>query len=62
MMSDGWYGIGVVMDTPLKHVVSTNQITVGCKLYISGAKLLGSCDPCPPLEVCYSKSLFTANS
>jgi len=50
-MSDGWYSVGVVMDTPLVHLLSTNQIGVGCKLYICGAKFVGPSEPCPPLEV-----------
>jgi len=50
-MSDGWYSVGVIMDAPLIHLLSTNQIGVGCKLYTCGAKLVGPFEPSPPLEV-----------
>ena len=50
-LTDGWYSIGGVFDDVLKYYLRQNTISVGTKLYITGAELVGLENPSPPLEV-----------
>ena len=50
-LTDGWYAIKTILDKPLSVLVRTGQITVGQKLFISGAELTGSQEAFCPLEV-----------
>ena len=50
-LTDGWYSLPAVLDPPLRHMVRAGRIAVGTKLLIHGAELVGSGDPCHPLEV-----------
>ena len=62
-MTDGWYSINAKIDQILQNAVRNNKIFIGQKLCISGAKLIGSSDPLPVLEVNDSVRLnLTANS
>lgn len=49
-LTDGWYAIKAVLDTPLSVLVKNGRIAVGEKLFISGAELSGSKEACSPLE------------
>ena len=62
-LTDGWYSLPCVLDTPLKHMVKSARVTVGTKLMIFGSELVGLSSPCHPLEIpgsCYLK--ISANS
>ena len=62
-LTDGWYSLPCVLDTPLKHMLRSAKITVGTKLMIFGAELVGLSSPCHPLEVPGSCCLkISANS
>ena len=62
-MTDGWYSINAKIDQILQDAVKNKKIFVGQKLCISGAKLIGSNDPLPVLEVNDTVRLnLTANS
>ncbi|XP_069495363.1 breast cancer type 2 susceptibility protein isoform X2 [Ambystoma mexicanum] len=49
-VTDGWYGIKAILDTPLSALVSRKRILVGSKIIVHGAELIGSEDACTPLE------------
>jgi len=49
-LTDGWYMIKAILDVPLTVLVQKGQITVGQKLFISGAELVGSNEAASPLE------------
>ena len=49
-MTDGWYMIKTILDTPLSVLVQKGRLTVGQKLFISGAELTGSQEASSPLE------------
>jgi len=49
-LTDGWYMIKTILDTPLSVLVQKGRITVGLKLFISGAELTGSQEASSPLE------------
>lgn len=50
-LSDGWYNLPCELDLPLSHMIKRGKITVGTKLLVSGAELVGLPSPCHPLEV-----------
>lgn len=51
-LSDGWYSIGTTpLDVMLTKAVQSGKITVGTKLVVQGAELVGCEEPCHPLEV-----------
>ena len=50
-LTDGWYSIKAQIDVPLTDLVQHGKITVGQKICVSGAELVGSDDACSPLEV-----------
>ncbi|ORX55527.1 hypothetical protein BCR36DRAFT_410443 [Piromyces finnis] len=50
-LTDGWYSINAQIDNILQDAVKDKKIFIGQKLCISGAKLIGSNDPLPVLEV-----------
>ncbi|XP_078684329.1 uncharacterized protein LOC144917871 [Branchiostoma floridae x Branchiostoma belcheri] len=49
-LTDGWYGVRAALDPPLARLVESKRISVGQKLCVSGAELVGSQDACSPLE------------
>lgn len=49
-LTDGWYSIKALLDTPLSAMLDKGHLRVGTKLLIHGAELIGSQDACPPLE------------
>ena len=62
-LTDGWYGLPCALDPPLKQMVKSGKITVGTKLLIYGAELIGQSNPAHPLEMppgCYLR--ISANS
>ena len=62
-VTDGWYSLPCVLDNPLKQMVKSGLITVGTKLFVYGAELIGQSNPSHPLEVPPSCSLkLSANS
>ena len=62
-VTDGWYSLPAILDPPLKYMVHSGRITVGTKLLTYGAELVGSTDPCHPLEAPSSLCLrLSANS
>lgn len=50
-LTDGWYSLPCVLDTPLKHMFGSGKLSIGTKLMIFGAELVGLDSPCHPLEV-----------
>ncbi|XP_041464014.1 uncharacterized protein LOC121415003 [Lytechinus variegatus] len=62
-LTDGWYSISTIIDTPLANYVRSGKILCGTKLCIYGAELIGSQDACSPLEIPESLKLkIAANS
>uniref|UniRef100_A0A3Q3FAJ5 BRCA2 DNA repair associated n=1 Tax=Kryptolebias marmoratus TaxID=37003 RepID=A0A3Q3FAJ5_KRYMA len=55
-LTDGWYAIRAQLDEPLTAMLHKGLLTVGVKLIIHGAQLMGSQDACSPLEA--PESLF----
>ncbi|XP_028818808.1 breast cancer type 2 susceptibility protein isoform X2 [Denticeps clupeoides] len=49
-LTDGWYAIRGLLDTPLTAALSKGRLPVGGKLVIHGAELVGSHEACSPLE------------
>ncbi|XP_072557489.1 breast cancer type 2 susceptibility protein isoform X5 [Paramormyrops kingsleyae] len=49
-VTDGWYCIKALLDTPLTVMVQKGRLTVGVKVVTHGAELVGSQDACTPLE------------
>ncbi|XP_062423110.1 breast cancer type 2 susceptibility protein [Rhea pennata] len=62
-VTDGWYGIRTLVDPPLKAFLHRRRLTVGQKIIVHGAELIGSQDGCTPLEAPDSLMLkISANS
>ncbi|XP_039179500.1 breast cancer type 2 susceptibility protein isoform X1 [Crotalus tigris] len=62
-VTDGWYGIRAVLDPPLQSLLSKQKLSVGQKIVVHGAELVGSQDASTPLEAPESLMLkITANS
>ncbi|KAM9388345.1 breast cancer type 2 susceptibility protein [Phaethornis superciliosus] len=62
-VTDGWYGIRALLDPPLKALLHRRRLTVGQKIIVHGAELVGSQNGCPPLEAPDSLMLkISANS
>ncbi|KAM6447518.1 breast cancer type 2 susceptibility protein isoform 1-T1 [Liasis olivaceus] len=62
-VTDGWYGIKAVLDPPLQSLLYRQKLTVGQKIVVHGAELVGSQDASTPLEAPESLMLkITANS
>ena len=49
-VTDGWYSLPCALDPPLKQMIKRGKITVGTKLLIYGAELIGQSNPAHPLE------------
>lgn len=49
-LTDGWYAIKAQVDPPLSALLKNGRLTVGQKIVIHGAELVGSSDACTPLE------------
>ncbi|EMP30058.1 Breast cancer type 2 susceptibility protein [Chelonia mydas] len=49
-VTDGWYGIRALLDPPLQALLHGRRLTVGQKIIVHGAELVGSQDACTPLE------------
>lgn len=49
-VTDGWYGIRTVLDPPLQSLLSKQKLSVGQKIVVHGAELVGSQDASTPLE------------
>ncbi|NXQ89342.1 BRCA2 protein, partial [Nyctibius grandis] len=62
-VTDGWYGIRALLDPPLKAFLHRRRLTVGQKIVVHGAELVGSQNGCTPLEAPDSLMLkISANS
>ncbi|XP_075598159.1 breast cancer type 2 susceptibility protein [Balearica regulorum gibbericeps] len=62
-VTDGWYGIRALLDPPLKAFLRRRRLTVGQKIIVHGAELVGSQNGCTPLEAPDSLMLkISANS
>ncbi|NXY46922.1 BRCA2 protein, partial [Ceuthmochares aereus] len=62
-VTDGWYGIRAVLDPPLRAFLHRRRLTVGQKIIVHGAELIGSQNGCTPLEAPDSLMLkISANS
>uniref|UniRef100_A0A8C3WKJ3 BRCA2 DNA repair associated n=1 Tax=Catagonus wagneri TaxID=51154 RepID=A0A8C3WKJ3_9CETA len=62
-LTDGWYAIKAQIDPPLSALLKNGKLTVGQKIIIHGAELVGSPDACTPLEAPESLMLkISANS
>ncbi|XP_067419058.1 breast cancer type 2 susceptibility protein [Emydura macquarii macquarii] len=62
-VTDGWYGVRAVLDPPLQALLHRKRLTVGQKIIVHGAELVGSQDACTPLEIPESLMLkISANS
>ncbi|NWZ43970.1 BRCA2 protein, partial [Brachypodius atriceps] len=62
-VTDGWYGIRALLDPPLKAFLGKRRLTVGQKIIVHGAELVGPQNACTPLEAPDSLMLkISANS
>nr|XP_006125376.1 breast cancer type 2 susceptibility protein isoform X2 [Pelodiscus sinensis] len=62
-VTDGWYCIRALLDPPLQALLHGRRLTVGQKIIVHGAELVGSQDACTPLEIPDSLMLkISANS
>ncbi|XP_074072182.1 breast cancer type 2 susceptibility protein isoform X2 [Macrotis lagotis] len=62
-VTDGWYAIKALLDTPLLTLLQRSKLTVGQKIITHGAELIGSQEACTPLEAPASLMLkLSANS
>ncbi|NWR60112.1 BRCA2 protein, partial [Bucorvus abyssinicus] len=62
-VTDGWYGIRALLDPPLKAFLHRRRLTVGQKIIVHGAELVGCQNGCTPLEAPDSLMLkISANS
>ncbi|NWW22808.1 BRCA2 protein, partial [Falcunculus frontatus] len=62
-VTDGWYGIRALLDPPLKAFLDRRKLTVGQKIIVHGAELVGPQNGCTPLEAPDSLMLkLSANS
>ncbi|NWR71646.1 BRCA2 protein, partial [Centropus unirufus] len=62
-VTDGWYGIRALLDPPLRAFLRRRRLTVGQKIIVHGAELVGSQNGCTPLEAPDSLMLkISANS
>ncbi|NWH80386.1 BRCA2 protein, partial [Piaya cayana] len=62
-VTDGWYGLRALLDPPLKAFLHRGRLTVGQKIIVHGAELVGSQNGCTPLEAPDSLMLkISANS
>ena len=62
-LCDGWYSLPACVDAPLTLLLQSGRLSVGTKLVVSGARLLGCTGPCHPLDVPQSAMLcISANS
>ncbi|KFO80345.1 Breast cancer type 2 susceptibility protein, partial [Cuculus canorus] len=62
-VTDGWYGIRALLDPPLKAFLHRRRLTVGQKIIVQGAELVGPQNGCTPLEAPDSLMLkISANS
>ena len=69
-LSDGWYSVRGCLDSNLSHFVADGLITVGTKLLVSNARLVGAEDGVDPLdegdgtscESCKATLQLTANA
>uniref|UniRef100_G1KCX8 BRCA2 DNA repair associated n=1 Tax=Anolis carolinensis TaxID=28377 RepID=G1KCX8_ANOCA len=50
-VTDGWYGIKAVLDPSLQSLLHKQKLTVGQKIVVHGAELMGPQDACSPLDV-----------
>ncbi|KAM7179829.1 breast cancer type 2 susceptibility protein isoform 2-T2 [Macrochelys suwanniensis] len=62
-VTDGWYGVRALLDPPLQVLLHGRRLTVGQKIIVHGAELVGCQDACTPLETPDSLMLkISANS
>ncbi|XP_037983493.1 breast cancer type 2 susceptibility protein isoform X2 [Motacilla alba alba] len=62
-VTDGWYGIRALLDPPLKAFLDRRRLTVGQKIIVHGAELVGPQNGCTPLDAPDSLMLkISANS
>ncbi|NXO66646.1 BRCA2 protein, partial [Phainopepla nitens] len=62
-VTDGWYAIRALLDPPLKAFLARRKLTVGQKIVVHGAELVGPQSGCTPLEAPDSLMLkISANS
>ncbi|XP_012665452.1 breast cancer type 2 susceptibility protein [Otolemur garnettii] len=62
-LTDGWYAVKALLDPPLLALLKNGRLSVGQKIIIHGAELLGSPEACTPLEAPQSLMLkISANS
>ncbi|KAJ3305458.1 Breast cancer 2, early onset [Kappamyces sp. JEL0829] len=50
-LCDGWYAVQAQIDAPLKRLALLGKLSVGQKLHIQGASIVGTSDACPVLEI-----------
>ncbi|XP_060626832.2 breast cancer type 2 susceptibility protein isoform X1 [Anolis sagrei] len=50
-VTDGWYGIRAVLDPSLQSLLHKQKLTVGQKIVVHGAELVGPQDACSPLDM-----------
>ncbi|XP_051687774.2 breast cancer type 2 susceptibility protein isoform X2 [Oryctolagus cuniculus] len=62
-LTDGWYPIKAQLDPPLFALLKSGRLTVGQKIIVHGAELVGPPEACSPLEAPDSLMLkISANS
>ncbi|KAK9722095.1 hypothetical protein K7432_002942 [Basidiobolus ranarum] len=62
-LTDGWYSLRTHIDKPLQRAIDSKKLQIGYKLSIVGARLVGSTEATPALEVSESTCLkISSNS
>ncbi|KAI8910971.1 BRCA2, oligonucleotide/oligosaccharide-binding, domain 1-domain-containing protein [Gorgonomyces haynaldii] len=60
-LTDGWYRINAILDSPLRQFVRQGKIRVGMKLHVQGLRLTGTSGPRSILEASSTSVLLSAN-
>ncbi|XP_065215345.1 breast cancer type 2 susceptibility protein-like [Planococcus citri] len=62
-LTDGWYSIFAQTDDQINDLISRKKISIGGKIIVIGAELVGFREPCDPLQTSENVRLkFSANS
>lgn len=58
-LTDGWYNIRCQIDSEMNKLICKKKVTIGTKLLIMNAELIGANEGCDPLQVIFfSLSIF----
>lgn len=52
-MTDGWYSVACLFDGEMLKLLTQKKVTIGTKLMIMNAELIGAGEGCDPLQVLF---------